>query len=82
MSLDGGRSAASIGVTDRGKCVLKRERVKVDEGLGKSEEIGPLLAIRSDEGFSMRRVTDEKGKVERLHHRFERTAQGAFDYEA
>jgi hypothetical protein len=47
MSLDGGRSAASIGVTDRGKCVLKRERVKVDEGLGKSEEIGPLLAIRS-----------------------------------
>ena len=51
MQPDRGRSAVFISVSDRGKCLLKRERAQVDEGLGKNEEIGPLLEICADEGF-------------------------------
>ena len=79
---DRDRSATSLWMTDRGQCLFKRERAEVDQGLGKSKEIWPPLAIRSDEKFSPRGVTKEEGKMERLRHRLKRTAQRAFDHQA
>jgi hypothetical protein len=69
-------------MTARGQCLFKRDGAEVDQGLGKSKEIWPPLAIRSDERVSARGVIKEEGKVERLRHRLERTAQRAFDHQA